>query len=244
MLVRKPDDNRRWTPKTLLRRTGPLSWFVLPPVEKRHIAQGSLKRLTSPRFTAEADDGYIYYLLYKYSWLVGSTFSLMYGLSYCLRVSFKFYFFTIRIDPRDVIHSVMWSYPFVVPTVLFSIFLPLGWLLLRVNVDLNSYELRRWDEAIGSSACVSRGKLLRKYFAFVVFFLAGPYMCFGYPYMILKHYPDLHDSGLLFVLLMAFDTWIDATSVYVVVMGAAIFYQHWKRLGPCYRDISDLSCSK
>ena len=119
-------------PKTYTRRFSDRLYmfniFELPPVSQRHMIGGPVKGIFyPPSFTAAADDTYIHYLIMRNSFVVSVIFAAVYFIAAALNTTFNFYFFSINGSGPDFFSNMIFSYPFVVPTILLLIFVPYGW---------------------------------------------------------------------------------------------------------------------
>jgi hypothetical protein len=202
------------------------------------MVEGRVKKIFYSHLQKEADDAYIFYLVMKNSFFVAGFFSILYWASYTFDIRFDFILFSIYVEQTGFVRSMIWSYPFVVSTVLLIIFVPYGWLLLRENIDFNTYDLLWWNHVLLKQTKGDRKKLMKTFrFVFVVSLIVM-YGAFGLPELILRYriYEHLNESYAFFLIVLTFYTWIYSAITYVFVLSAASYWQHWKRLGPRYQQ--------
>ncbi len=246
--------------------TGLLRFFVLPPVEKRRMIGGIIKKYNYPDFSTEADDTYIYYLVMKYSFFVSSFFSILYWVSYAFHTRLSLFFFTIDVwhynilaragtwleahgEPGDFVRyspvaSMICSYPFVVGTAVLLIFIPYAWLLFWANVDFDATDLLHWDQALVQKKKGDPHALFKAALKSLLVYLAGFFVSFGLPFMVLHYYPFLEQSGGLFVLILCGFSWLYAIGMSSIVFCYAISYQLKEKRGPFFRNNSPRSCQQ
>src|SRR4051812_19081311 len=95
--------------------------FLLPPVKRRRMIGNPLReKLFGPFFSVEKDDTYIFYLVFKSSFVVGMTLSVLLWLSYKFGIHCSIGSFDICIPQEDFIRKFSWSFGVIFP--LISIF--------------------------------------------------------------------------------------------------------------------------
>jgi hypothetical protein len=97
----------------------------LPSYQKRDAFADFLLQMSfSPDMKRSDDDGYCYYLCFKWSLIVCLLFSLMNWVSYAYGVSFDLLLFKIHLDGNKVAYQFVMSYPFYVSGVVALTCLP------------------------------------------------------------------------------------------------------------------------
>jgi hypothetical protein len=212
-------------------------FFKLPPVEKRQMVEGNIREIFFPNLRKEEDDTYIYYLIMTRSFIVAAMFAMLYWISFTYSTTFDLFVFEINVDHADPVRSMAQSYSFVVSTALLLIFLPYGWLLFRVNIDLGACDLVRWNRVMREKTGMERHKLMKQYLLGILLLLTIMYTAFCVPKLILSYkvWQQLKYAKVFFISLLIFYTWLFSSATSAIVMCGATFFQHWRRIGPQYR---------
>lgn len=126
-----------------------LDWmFKLPPVERRSIIEwpwlernffgkGSLRK--------DCDDLYIYFLTFKWSFVIACILAAIYITSYFTGVAIDLNFFVIDLTGADFVEKSLKSYPYHLTNILLFIVLPYYLLMFRYYFNPRTYDLRSWN---------------------------------------------------------------------------------------------------
>lgn len=121
--------------------------FTLPPPEKRRMVGEPVRKWFFQNFTTQSNDTYIYYLTFKYSFILCLIFSALNWLSYNFGIEFDFGLFAIAIPKEEFNKIFLFSYPLYTSAVLALIVLPFCYGLFRRNVDWKNFDPTWWIDA-------------------------------------------------------------------------------------------------
>lgn len=121
--------------------------FKLPPVEERKMIGGWLRiKFFGNKFSPDKDDLYIFYLVFKWSLIIGWVISALLLLSYKFEISCGIGSFQICIPKEDFVRRFSWSFGVIFPVVYFIFILPFFYTMFRWNVDWKSYDFLWWNQ--------------------------------------------------------------------------------------------------
>jgi hypothetical protein len=199
--------------------------------------EGRVRNIFYPYLRKDYDDTYIYYLVMKNSFFVAGFFSILYWASYTFDIHIDLLLFSIYVEQTGFVRSMIWSYPFIVSTLLLILFLPYGWLLFRENINFETHDLLWWNHAMLVKTKGDRTKILKSYRFLFLASLTSMYVLFARPELMLRYniHEHLNNSYVFFCIVLFLFALICAGATYALVLSAAVYWQHWKRLGPHYQ---------
>lgn len=118
--------------------------FLLPPAHERRMIKGPLQQALFPNFISEKNDHYVYYLCFKYSFVIGLFLSLINWLFYEFGLSVEIGSFSVKFSQTGFNKEFLYSYPFYMAAISWTLILPFYYWLFKKNVDPKSFISYSW----------------------------------------------------------------------------------------------------
>jgi len=127
-----------------------LVWiFGLPPVERRRILITSrwVERgfFGSGMLQVDHDDLYIYYLIFKWSFIIAVGLASLYVTSLLSGLTFDFYFICIRLNQTHFVNSFLEAYVKQLSDIMLFVLVPFYAVMFRYHFNPRTHDLGSWN---------------------------------------------------------------------------------------------------
>ena len=127
-----------------------LDWICgIPPVENRSsFSSGWIEWSFFGRRLPERpqnDDLYIYYLIFKWSFLLAIMLATLYGVAALSDSTFTLYFFSVRLSGSDFVAYFLHKYVTQVTSIIVFVLVPFYTLKFRYHYNPRTYDLGSWN---------------------------------------------------------------------------------------------------